>query len=153
MYHLLNPDREDAVVLLLQGMADLVPLGSILFKIILHSSQEEEEDHLYKGRGLFQDLGTIRHTHTKVDRPHKLLLCNLNGGSKGLRCNSKDSQGEGLRCSSSHRSNNNKGLMVSSILLTTNSSNTHLDRVNLNSSRDLAIRQIIPLGTSKAAVW
>jgi hypothetical protein len=84
VYHLLNQDREDAVALLLQGMVDLVFLDNILLKIFLHNSQEEV--HLAKGKDLFLVLGTIRHTHTKVDRRevNKLLLCNLNGDNNGL---------------------------------------------------------------------
>jgi len=168
VYHLLNLDREDAVALLLQDTEDLVLLDSTLLKIILHNSQEEEEDHLAKDRGLFQDLVIMHHTHTKVDlrEANKVLLCNLNGDSKDLRCSSnrRDSKGEDLRCSSrgskgdglqcnSHRSSNNKGPMDSNILLTTSSSNSHLDRASLssnnNNSRDPTVRRIIPLGTSK----
>jgi len=155
VYHLLNLDREDAVALLLQDTEDLVLLDSTLLKIILHNSQEEEEDHLAKDRGLFQDLVIMHHTHTKVDlrEANKVLLCNLNGDSKGLRCSSnrRDSKGDGLQCNS-HRSSNNKGPMDSNILLTTSSSNSHLDRASLssnNNSRDPTVRRIIPLGTSK----
>mmetsp|Transcript_18505 Transcript_18505/g.31462 ORF Transcript_18505/g.31462 Transcript_18505/m.31462 type:complete len:218 (+) Transcript_18505:316-969(+) len=154
VYHLLNLDREDVVALLLQDTEDLVLLDSTLLKIILHNSQEEEEDHLAKDRGLFQDLVIMHHTHTKVDlrEANKVLRCNLNGDSKDLRCSSRGSKGDGLQCNS-HRSSNNKGPMDSNILLTTSSSNSHLDRASLssnnNNSRDPTVRRIIPLGTSK----
>lgn len=140
------------MVLLLQDMADLVLLDSILLKIILPNNQ----DHLVKGKGLFQDLDIMHHTHTRVDRRevNKVLLCNLNGdsNSKGLlQCSNSrgSSKGDGLRCSSNSHLSNSKVRMVSNILPTTNNINTHLDLSSSSSIRDPIIRQTIPLGTSK----
>lgn len=144
--------------LLLRDTVDLVLLDSILLKIILLNNQE---DHLAKDKGLSQDLVTMHHTHTKVDRREvskEGLLCKLNGDNNGLRCSnsSRGNKGEGLQCSNSSHRSNSKVLMVSNILLTTNSSsNTRLDLNSSSSSsnRDPITRQTILLGINKPQCW
>ena len=138
----------DAVVRLLQDMADLVLLVQI---IILRSSQEE--GHQVKDRGLFQNLITIHPIHTiKVSMVvNRVLRCNLSGDNSDLlQCSSKGADLSRSRTSiSSHRSSSSSQMVNICILPTSNSNSIHLDRVSLN-RRD-PTQLIIPVGTSNAA--
>jgi hypothetical protein len=152
VYRLLREDVQ--VDLLLPDMADLALQANIL-RIIhrssrVHQEEDQEVQWVVKDKASFQDLVTTRHIHTTkevVDHRDRVLRCNLSGDNKDLRCSHHSNKVADLPCSS----NNSHRPMVN-ILRTTNSSNTRLDQVSLNSSSNNKdpTQLIIPLGTSKS---